>query len=271
METLEQNTNEWLAWRHKGIGASDVPVIMGKSPYKKPFELWEEKIAPEPKFSEPNFIQQKGHNLEPIARAKAEIELGMSFSPKLIQSQKNDFLRCSLDGISDCRKFFIEIKYVGKNFFDECPEKYYPQIQYQYALTGAEKGYLVQINDDKDIRIFEVPMDIEYIRNMMPAVFNFWQMVVDRSYKIDPTLADSLSAYRVLKKQIDELTVELDRHKKIIFDLTPDKFSYDCFTISTTNKAGDIDYKKLLAEKLPDVDLEPYRKKGSSFKQIRIK
>lgn len=275
METLEQNTKDWLMWRHKGIGASDVPVIMNKSPYKKPFELWEEKIAPEPKFSESNFIQQKGHNLEPIARAKAEIELGMTFTPKLIQSERYEFLKCSLDGISQDLQVVIEIKYVGKKFYDECPEKYYPQIQYQYALTKCSTVYLVQINDDKEIKIFIVTIDKDYIlQTMMPAVFSFWEMVVNKSYTIAPELKDALAKYQVLKKQADTLEKELESAKKLIFELTPDKFSYENYTVSTVNKSGSIDYEKLLADKLPDLkpeDLETYRKKGSSYKQIKIK
>lgn len=275
MNQIEQGTLEWLRHRHKGIGASDAPVIMNKSPYKKPFELWEEKIAPEPKFSEPNFIQAKGHSLEPIARAKAEIELGISFKPKLIQSDRYEFLKCSLDGISDDLRDVLEIKYVGKNFNDECPDKYFPQIQYQYALTKCERVHLVQINDDKEIKIFIVPRDLEYIKErLMPTVFDFWEMVVSKSYKIAPELSEALSKYKILKQQIDALEKELESAKKIVFDLTPDKFSYENYTVSTVNKSGSIDYEKLLAEKLPNLkpeDLEPYRKKGSSFKQIRIK
>lgn len=270
MQTLEQNTTDWLKWRHAGLGGSDMPPIMNKSPYKSHFELWEEKIKPEPKFSEPNFIQQKGHDLEPIAREKANLQLGLNLQPKLLQHPEFDFLRCSLDGLDEMVNIFCEIKYVGKNFHKEIPEKYFPQVQYQCFMTNM-KGYYIQINDDKDIEILPIEADVEYIqKRLMPAVFNFWDMVKFRSYQVDPLLLESLDQYKNIKRTIDNLTEELERHKKTIFELTPEKYSYGPYTISTTKRNGDIDYKKLLAEKLPDVDLEPYRKKGSQFKTIRI-
>ena len=42
---MEQKSEEWLDWRKKGIGSSDAPIIMGVSPWKTPFELWEEKTG----------------------------------------------------------------------------------------------------------------------------------------------------------------------------------------------------------------------------------
>lgn len=270
MQTLEQNTTDWLKWRHAGLGGSDMPVIMNKSPYKSEFELWEEKINPEPKFSEPNFIQQKGHDLEPIAREKANLQLFINLQPKLLQHPEYEFLKCSLDGFDDMANVFCEIKYVGKNFFDEVPEKYYPQVQYQAFMTNTN-GHFIQINDDKEIKILPIEYNKEYVmQTLMPTVFNFWKMIQEKHYKINPKLKLSLDLYAELKMKADEITDEMDQLKKVIFELTPDKYNYDKFTISTTKRQGDVDYKKLLAEKLPNVDLEPYRKKGSQFKTIRI-
>jgi putative phage-type endonuclease len=271
MNQIEQGTLEWLRHRHKGIGASDVPVVMNVSPYKKPFDLWEEKIQPEPKFSEPNFIQQKGHNLEPVARAMAELELGMSFTPKLVENEKHGFLKASLDGLSECGQFALEIKYVGRSFAEECPDKYYPQIQYQYALTNAKKIYLVQINDDKNISIIHVPMNETYIKEtMMPAVFNFWKMVTEKSYNIDPVLKTSLEKYAKMKRLSDLIEEKFDVLKKSIYTMSGPKLNYGLFNISTVNKAGEIDYKKIVEEKFPDLDLEPFRKRGTSYQQIKI-
>jgi predicted phage-related endonuclease len=36
-----QGSPEWLAWRFKGIGASDAPIIMGKSHYTRAYELFQ--------------------------------------------------------------------------------------------------------------------------------------------------------------------------------------------------------------------------------------
>ena len=40
---IEQQSPEWFEWRKTGITASDMPIIMGVSPYKTPWQLWAEK------------------------------------------------------------------------------------------------------------------------------------------------------------------------------------------------------------------------------------
>ena len=40
---LDQRSDNWHRWRTNGVGASDICVLMGSSPYKSPYQLWEEK------------------------------------------------------------------------------------------------------------------------------------------------------------------------------------------------------------------------------------
>lgn len=60
---------EWLEWRKLGLGASDAPVVMGVSPWKTRHQLWLEKTGQ--KVDEPTnqYILDKGHAMEPKARA----------------------------------------------------------------------------------------------------------------------------------------------------------------------------------------------------------
>lgn len=271
MIPLEQGTQAWLDWRHKGIGASDVPIIMGVSPYKKIYTLWSEKILDKPPAQNSNFIQEKGNRLEPIARAKAEIQLGKSFKPALIENDKYPFLKCSLDGLSEDKLSFMEIKYVGDNFHNTIPDKYFPQVQYQYALTGATLCYYVQINNAEEIKILEIGIDVDYIKEkMFPAVKSFWDMVQTKVFKIAPKLELALNEYAKLQAEADRLEERLKELKEIINEETPDKFSYGKFTIFTTHKKGTVKYADIVKEKLPDLDLTPWMGKGSSSKTIKI-
>ena len=42
---LNQRSEEWLQWRSKGVTASDIPIILGLSPYKTRWQLWAEKVG----------------------------------------------------------------------------------------------------------------------------------------------------------------------------------------------------------------------------------
>ena len=42
---LNQRSDEWLNWRSLGVTATDIPVILGLSPYKTVWQLWAEKTG----------------------------------------------------------------------------------------------------------------------------------------------------------------------------------------------------------------------------------
>lgn len=54
---------EWLAARRKGIGGSDIPLLMGVSAYSSEYELWLKKTG-RSEDTLPNAAMQRGHWLE---------------------------------------------------------------------------------------------------------------------------------------------------------------------------------------------------------------
>lgn len=48
VDTSTLTEDEWLAWRKKGIGGSDVAAALHMSPYKTAQELYFDKIGVEP-------------------------------------------------------------------------------------------------------------------------------------------------------------------------------------------------------------------------------
>jgi len=110
--SLNQNSNEWLEWRFRGIGASDAPIIMGRSPWKTPYKLWIEKTTGISDFSG-NKATQRGHDLEESARQTAELELSMVFLPKCYEHDEYPWMRASLDGIGLERHAGILIPFRG--------------------------------------------------------------------------------------------------------------------------------------------------------------
>ncbi len=111
---MKQNTNDWLAWRRKGLGASDAPIVLGLSEYKTPFQLWQNKLNLLP--DEPSsFIAEMGHKFEGRARAQFALETGIDLKPDICKEHPEfPHLRASLDGDCSERRVFAEIKLVGK-------------------------------------------------------------------------------------------------------------------------------------------------------------
>ena len=81
---LEQQSEKWLEERKSRIGSSDIPIILGISPYKTPYQLWEQKVGLAPPQAE-NYATAKGHNLERIAAEHYTLKTGIETKPKVFR------------------------------------------------------------------------------------------------------------------------------------------------------------------------------------------
>jgi putative phage-type endonuclease len=169
----------WLEHRRGGVGASDCPSIMGDSPYSSILDIYNSKINPAEE-KEPNYVMELGNKLEPIARSRYELLKDADFPAANFVHAIKPHLRCSLDGFNIELNKAIEIKYSGKSFTESCPDKYYPQVQYQYAVTNCDFLELVQINNMNEINIIPIQRDDEYITRLLEKVDWFWDCVVNK-------------------------------------------------------------------------------------------
>ena len=62
------NYDTWLDKRNEGIGASDIPIILGESNFMTPLELWEIKTGKSKQVIDESLqtLFDAGHNQEPI-------------------------------------------------------------------------------------------------------------------------------------------------------------------------------------------------------------
>lgn len=287
---MEQGTNEWLQWRREGIGASDAPIIMGVSPWKTPYQLWEIKTG---RVEEEvgNWATQRGNELEPKARAHLELRIGLDFTPILCQHSKYPFMRASLDGWNEEHKIILEIKCPG--FEDHnlaanktIPSKYYPQLQHQLFVTGASKVFYYSYFEDKEKQasghLIEVLPDIKYQAQLFERILKFWRCVKDgvepelteRDFKIvrDSDLFDLFKAWKETKDSISIFEKRLESLKEKIIDhpkVKGKRIKCGNFKVSTTYRKGTIDYKKI--PELFGLDLEKYRSKSSFYQTISYK
>lgn len=279
------NHEEWLEHRRKGIGSSDAPIIMGVSPYSTPYQLWEEKLG-RVKPERNTFILDKGHRLEPMARALIEFELGQSFPPKLVVHESEPWLRASLDGMSELGDI-IEIKYMGaeEHASGQIPERYFPQVQHQMVITGVAKVYFCSFNPDAEtkLRIIEVPRDDKYLAEYLVKAAEFWNYVTEAtppplgpkdSKRIrDNHLVALGNRYADIEGELKKLEEEKEKIKEEL--LGSDKIAshpkVECgrLQIDRIQRAGNINYKAV--PELKGVDLEKYRGKPVIYSKITVK
>lgn len=139
-----QGGGAWVQWRQKGMGGSDAPIIMNKSEFKTPRELYYDKLTPQTygtaNYIQPKqtFAQERGHRLEPIARAKYEELTGYKAPSDCFEREGTPF-RASLDGHIKKENGGLEIKCLG--IFDHAvaqagivPSKYFWQLVHQFYV-----------------------------------------------------------------------------------------------------------------------------------------
>lgn len=139
---LDQGSQEWLDYRKGKVMATDASVLMQSNPWKKPIDIWEEKLG----IKEPaslNDSMKRGQILEPEARNLAMDIIGIEFEPVVYESERYNFMAASLDGISICGKKILEIKCPKHETHQDAingmvPLYYIDQMQHQLFVTGAE-------------------------------------------------------------------------------------------------------------------------------------
>jgi len=271
MSALIQGTQEWLEVRKTHIGASDAPIIMGDSPWKTCYQLWEEKLdlCEQPRM---NSAMQRGHDLEPIARQVYNDHTGNCAEPEVLFHPEHKWMMASLDGISLDRSIIVEIKCPGIHDHATAakggiPEKYYAQLQHQLVVANLNLLHYFSYREG-EFYLVEVERDEKYIHKMQSTEEVFWENLSD--FK-PPELSD-----RDYIDKDDDLWLRTaqnwsDSHNKLV-EIKGEEKSYRESLIQLANnkncrgagvkiqkvvRKGSVDYKSIPS--LSGVDLEGYR------------
>lgn len=207
---LEQSSPEWLEWRTKGVGGSEVASVVGAaySGKNEAINTWGRKLPPD----HPNFVPEMKSNAamelgkarEPLARKLYEDLFGWKAEDLCIVHDDYDFVRCSLDGIRADGLLSVEIKCSGlKNHykyvdiskiedpfdrqcaFDQQFRYYRYQVLYQLLITQSQVCHFVAYNPDcgeksEQLAMFELYPEPEEQERLLERVKEFWYFVENR-------------------------------------------------------------------------------------------
>ena len=183
VKTAGMDREEWLRWRTKGIGGSDVSVIAGINPFRSIFQLWLEKTGQaEPEETE-NDHTHFGNVLEPVVKREFSKRTGLKVRAKraLLQSEEYPFMLADLDGViyENGKMNLFEAKtasaYKQEIWERGVPEEYMLQVQHYMAVTGAEKTYLAALVGGNRFYWKVVPRDEQKIAEIIAMEKAFWE------------------------------------------------------------------------------------------------
>lgn len=269
MNEIEQGTTEWLELRKTKITASDAATIMGVSPWKNKSQLYYEKVSIGNNAFKSDAMQ-RGIDLEPIARDLFILKTWKEVHPAVLI---RDWAMASLDGISACGKYVVEIKCPGPKdhavaVAGKVPDHYYPQLQHQMYVADVQSMYYFSF-DGVDGVIVEVQRDQEYIKKMIDEELKFYQCVVNRTppepgegdyiERNDNVWYEHALRWKSLTAAIKELEEEQEELKKQLVFLSGESNTKGAgISLCQIQRKGNIAYDRI--PELQNVDLEKYRK-----------
>ena len=229
-------TDEQKEQRKLGIGGSDMPIILGLSSYKTPYQLYLEKkgiISDGDKMSP---VQYWGNRLESIIRDEFALRNNVTIeTPDTIIHPFYDFLRANLDGYIKEWESVLEVKFAtqfmaqewGEDGSDFIPMAYLVQVAHYCAITNADSAYIAVLIGGHDYRQYKYSRDLELENTLFKAASDFWDAVqkdlpppavnqidlklmfpshqVGKSVNVSEDIFEHLKNLNEIKKKIKEL------------------------------------------------------------------
>ena len=192
MTAATLDRTEWLEWRRRGIGASDVAAIGGSSPWASPWSVWARKVG-----------LVGDDDIAPTA----EMEFGLVVEPAIVELFRrrtgldvvgaqqrcmhatHRWARATVDGFVvesvalgvDGALGVFESKYDSGQPWDVVPGHYWTQCQWQMFVTDTSAAWLAVLHmafGRPDFRVYELTRDDTAIGHLRRECEHFWRAYV---------------------------------------------------------------------------------------------
>lgn len=213
------HTPEWYAARETSIGASEIAVAAGLSPYATPLELYQRKkglIGP----LEDNDAMRLGRLLEPVVKAEYCHRSGavlIDSNPPMYRHPTHIGIVATPDGIIssaellECKTTSWRMKsYWGDPESDQIPDQYLCQAQAQLAVMAADVCHVACLFDGAVLKTYRVMRNDELIEMLIGSAVELLQRIADKRPPEPNWEHPSTPALiRSMHQSIDDTRIEL--------------------------------------------------------------
>jgi putative phage-type endonuclease len=277
---MVQGSPEWHEHRRKYRNASETAVVMGLSPWRTPYQLWQLKLGLIEQEVTP--AMQRGTELEPVARAAYERQTGRVMQPLVVVDGEYS---ASLDGMTLGGERIVEIKCPVKGRDSTLwntvaaaglPVHYQWQIEHQLMVTNAAVADVFVFDGAEGI-LLEVAPDA----GSWPRIHEAWdKFAAFIASKTAPSLSKSDvrercdSEWSAAAAHYMETKLFAEQSQKALSEAKDQLVALASHTSETGGgvtvtrywKIGPIDYKKI--PELRALDLDQFR--GGPREETRI-
>lgn len=175
---VRQHTEAWHALRQASIGGSDIPVLLGLSPYRSEASLAREKGGegqPEPDEKQARLFRL-GLALEPIIRDEDVLKHGIRIRRINRTHQHPDFpwAIASLDFERVGEKTIVEAKSSRSGRWDgELPQDVEAQVRWQLGVAGYPLAHVACLRSGSDLVCYDVEHDPAIFEGLLTVAADF--------------------------------------------------------------------------------------------------
>lgn len=263
--------------RDKYIGGSDIPVIMGISPFKSRWDLLQEKAGLKENTFSGNKYTEYGNILEPKIREYINANLNTNFTPNRVTI--GDF-RAHTDGFNG--EAVLEIKTTSKvhNSIDDY-KIYLVQLLKYMQVNDAKYGYLAVYERPADfstefdvqrLNLFSVSIEkYELLLKAIDAELDRFRADLER-LKANPLLSEQdfqpneliVLSQKVVKfesqlAEMKQIEAELKKAKQALFEEMA-KHEVKSWETPNGTKITRVDAVPAKTESIAELDVEAFKK-----------
>lgn len=189
-----------------GVTSTDLPVILGLSPYKSEGELAREKLnGRQPASSLPMRV---GLALEPLVRAEYESLTGRKVRRvrRLISHPEISWAATHLDFVAVGERRIVETKTTSSRRWDEgLPQDIEAQVQWQLGVTGYPLADVAALISNRELRVHTVAADARLFGDLLAVASDFNRRLAEGG-----PFAESLASVKALYSASDETEILAD-------------------------------------------------------------
>lgn len=214
ISTASMSRAEWLDFRRKGIGGSDVAAILGMSPWNTPYSVWAKKTGRVPVEGEENEFMHWGTIMEPILAHEFEEATGKRVrrQNKTFFVPEHPFLRANIDRDVIGEDGILEIKtateYKSSEWADnEVPVPYQLQVQHYMYVLDRPYCYFAYLVGGHSFGYKRVERDQDAIDVIEPRLIKWWEQHVIKD--APPAIDGEDATTRALRQMYPDDTGEV--------------------------------------------------------------
>lgn len=176
-------TDEWLDERRRGVTSTDIPAILGVSPWRSEGDVGREKLGlpVERQFDDATERRLRiGSALEAVIRAEDEIEHGIKLRRvrRFIVDPKRSILRTSLDFERVGERTIVEAKSSkSRDWDDGLPDYVEAQVRWQMGVARYPRAHVAALRFGSELACFDIDHDEPTFEQLVTIAYDFWDRV----------------------------------------------------------------------------------------------